>query len=777
MKGGRRPGWGIMPYLLILAGIALWTAHATPATAQTNLVVSNDGGPSNVLQNSAILSADLLATNGNGLIVTNGINLSNLVSGAVTTFINTNDQLGAWNTNVTGLATFNGYAYEAWAEDASNGLVTSGYWSPFTTHLGYLVTNYPYATTNYFLVINTNAHTLAIYYNGAPLGSGSTPNAAILTDTNLQTFAGQVAFGSNTIIGIKDSFGSHTFDFTNSAGVFKLRSDTNGNLDAQWNANGAVGSTNPVLTTGNGGLTNVPVEPNNVVWNWLALYGSDSALLNTNSIYYGIGMEANAPQPYGNHAIARVTPDPMGRVMYVIGNPPVEDVAHVPNESIGPFNVPGTIFLTNPVTGYNVLGGTHAYVHDDQVYPGGNQNCILTEASPDFGAASNDWQYIGNTVFTDAWLTANGDVSSPCAWVNPVDQSLWTIINYICTNSGNWSLAMFKRDSTLTNYTGLVDIFSNFTGTTTFNTYSPQDPWIYSSGGTNWVMANLSGASQAHVFQNILNWTTNCPPTNGFSATPNFFGAGIQSGGGAIWQDANGTWWANEWTTSGQYIYQFAGNNPVSNAVQVSTTGGYYYQFGNHLRRATTTQEVADVTAGYLRSTLINAPLAWYQAAQAASVGGYSLTLNSLTVSNNAMVSSLTDSGGATFGNRVMISNILSVGSIQVGANVFTNTTTISTSVSFATNTIFLLVTTNGAFTMTLPSLPTVGQIYDFVKVSSDTNVATVSSGSATKLIGRLGETVSLTNCDDSIQVVATKSTANSGTNYWAVLGNNMGLH
>jgi hypothetical protein len=94
------------------------------------------------------------------------------------------------------------------------------------------------------------------------------------------------------------------------------------------------------------------------------------------------------------------------------------------------------------------------------------------------------------------------------------------------------------------------------------------------------------------------------------------------------------------------------------------------------------------------------------------------------------------------------------------------------------TNGVFLVDTGSGSFTGTLSMVvPLANAEVYVIKVSPDTNVFTLDSGTLTRGIGKQGEQIMFTNQDACLLLHAARLTNYNGSNYWVILSNNMGLH
>jgi hypothetical protein len=421
----------------------------------------------------------------------------------------------------------------------------------------------------------------------------------------------------------------------------------NGVVGSSQLASNAISAASLVAPLAAQGVVTLGSITNNSQWQSMAS-GGDTYVMPTNSIYYGPGSD-------GGHLCLWVSPSPYTLFGFYIGNPPSENTNQIHGASGGggPFCDGGSdeIFLTNNTPGVSTLSPSgHLYLYSAQSNLfSGAENQIFTLWSPDNAAISNDLTYIGQLVVTDAWVCSGGpNVSSPYDWVN-TNGDLYTFFNFFSTNNcgGVWHAGFVKRDSTFTNYTASGDI-SAAAFSTNGVAYSVDDLCVYTdqSGLTNWIMGEVDSHGLA------INYTTSFPPTNNFALTaPYIFGSAAVGGGGQLWQDANGIWYAQKWlaSTLGYVTYNFSPNSPLGTPTQIASAkpaAGW----GGRFRRAMTAQEVTDVTAGYLRSILINAPMAWYQVplmAQAA-INGSSPTFNSLAVNNTVAISgSATISGNA----------------------------------------------------------------------------------------------------------------------------------
>jgi len=412
-------------------------------------------------------------------------------------------------------------------------------------------------------------------------------------------------------------------------------------------ASNAINAANLVAPLAAQGVLTLGSITNNSQWQSMAS-GGDTYVMPTNSIYYG-------PGSGGGHMCLWVSPSPYTLFAFYIGNLPSEDTnqIHGARGGGGPFCDGGSdeVFLTNNTPGVSTLSPSgHLYLYSAQsnLYAAA-YNQIFTLWSPDNAAISNDLTYIGQLVVTDAWVCASEPaLSSPYDWVN-TNGELYTFFNVFSTNNcgGVWHAGFVKRDSTFTNYTASGDI-SAAAFSSSGQDYSVDDLCVYTdrSGLTNWIMGEVDGRGLA------VNYTTSFPPTNNFALTaPYIFGSSAVGGGGQLWQDANGIWYAQKWiaSTLGYVTYNFSPNSPLGTATQVASAEPAQ-GWGGRFRRAVTAQEVADVTAGYLRSILINAPMAWYEVPLMAqtAMNGCSPTFNSLAVSNTVTISgAATISGNA----------------------------------------------------------------------------------------------------------------------------------
>jgi len=154
-----------------------------------------------------------------------------------------------------------------------------------------------------------------------------------------------------------------------------------------------------------------------------------------------------------------------------------------------------------------------------------------------------------------------------------------------------------------------------------------------------------------------------------------------------------------------------------------------------------------------------------------------------------ASLSSFTVAGSATLGSALSVGSYIlaPTGTVEVGqlephSMVLAATNLPSYLVSNVpggnTNQVLFIDTGLGAFTATISSgsARQDSELY-FVKVSPDTNVFTLDSGSPARGIGRQGEQVMFTNAEDTLLIHAARLSYPGGSNYWVILSNNMGMH
>lgn len=175
----------------IVVGLLWLTADGRQLSAA--LTVSNGPGVSNLTASAATLWANITSTNAPAVLHTNFIAHgsadagTNLSSWAIIV-TNTAAAFGKWSTTIA-LPSNSNHFYRAFARD-TNGLVWASSTVAFTTPHGSIVTNFPYGTTHYVTIINTNTGTLTILYNGTEIGAGtggglSTNQVNNLIDSNL----------------------------------------------------------------------------------------------------------------------------------------------------------------------------------------------------------------------------------------------------------------------------------------------------------------------------------------------------------------------------------------------------------------------------------------------------------------------------------------------------------------------------------------------------------------------------------------------------------------
>src|ERR1017187_5298816 len=89
--------------------LALALTFSLSVSAQSNLVITPDGGASNVTATAVTIGLNLTSTNGTGLIITNffgwgTVDATNILANWQNIFTNTADQFGVAQTNLTALA-------------------------------------------------------------------------------------------------------------------------------------------------------------------------------------------------------------------------------------------------------------------------------------------------------------------------------------------------------------------------------------------------------------------------------------------------------------------------------------------------------------------------------------------------------------------------------------------------------------------------------------------------------------------------------------------------
>ena len=244
---------------VVLLALALFlVAQASlPVSANAALTVVNLGA-SNVTASSATLYGQLAVTNGNGLIVTNTCTVSNLTSGAVLIGTNTAAQFGVFSIPFSGLSNDAVYSAVFGSGDASNGWSYSAI-TNFVTWAGtpgQVITNLNLFGWQAPVIINTNTGAVwielpngsSITIGGSPIGGGSETlsNALML---------GNVA-PTGVVMSVKDAWSSHHLVFSNATDSVELYSVSNQAYIADRNIATGVITTNLVITTGNGGVTN-----------------------------------------------------------------------------------------------------------------------------------------------------------------------------------------------------------------------------------------------------------------------------------------------------------------------------------------------------------------------------------------------------------------------------------------------------------------------------------------------------------------------------------------
>src|SRR5579862_1490373 len=171
--------------------VALLALLAIEARAQSNLVVSNDGGASNITATSAYLSMNISRTNPPAILHTNffgwtqGTNdFTNCL--ACWPNISTNEvAFGIAQTNLTAQPSNTKFTYRSFSKDVSNGLVSAASSLHFQTLLGSLTSNYLDGATNIVVTIGANnIGTLTVNgvsVTGGGVGGGTTNLATIMT--------------------------------------------------------------------------------------------------------------------------------------------------------------------------------------------------------------------------------------------------------------------------------------------------------------------------------------------------------------------------------------------------------------------------------------------------------------------------------------------------------------------------------------------------------------------------------------------------------------------
>lgn len=179
-----------------------------PVAFAQDLLKVQTFGASNITSTSFTLWANLMATNGGGLIVTNSLTLSNALTGAVNIYSNVANQFGPWSTNITGQTPATVFAITAAAVD-TNGPVT-GQMLLFATKQPSVVTEH--GPGNMVSITDTNAGGTnapttinlpagsTVNVGGSPLGTGGGAGLTAVATNSAFTTTNLTVLGSFSVV-------------------------------------------------------------------------------------------------------------------------------------------------------------------------------------------------------------------------------------------------------------------------------------------------------------------------------------------------------------------------------------------------------------------------------------------------------------------------------------------------------------------------------------------------------------------------------------------------
>jgi hypothetical protein len=174
----------VLKSLFVLA-LALTLSVGT-ARSQSNLVITADGGASNITSTGASLGLNIVSTNSFALRLTNywgwgTVEATNILANWQHIFTNSAQTNGVIQTNLTGLAVNTLFYYRPFAQDASNGMVNPGTSIAFRTLVGGIHSNSLFGYTNIVVAGAMPGGIGTLTVNGLTVGGGGAGT------TNLQT--------------------------------------------------------------------------------------------------------------------------------------------------------------------------------------------------------------------------------------------------------------------------------------------------------------------------------------------------------------------------------------------------------------------------------------------------------------------------------------------------------------------------------------------------------------------------------------------------------------